>query len=115
MVTEKRKRLKKANKWKAKLQKKERRPKLRLSFMMRKEYAGKVCDMRQKGRKRNLRSNCCNCTYSMEGSKRLQGALRARVLLRNLIGSGILIDGYFIWEERPFMKVGGHKVTGRDG
>jgi hypothetical protein len=50
LVTEKRKRLKKANKWKAKLQKKERRPKLSRSFMMREEYAGKVCDMRQKRR-----------------------------------------------------------------
>ena len=29
---------------------KERRPKLSRSFMMREEYAGKVCDMRQKRR-----------------------------------------------------------------
>ena len=50
LVTETRKRLKKANKWKAKLQRKERRPKLSRSFMMREEYAGKVCDMRQKRR-----------------------------------------------------------------
>ena len=37
-ATERRKRLKKINKWKKKLQKKERRPKLRLSYMRFEKY-----------------------------------------------------------------------------